>query len=58
MLLYVWIFCGIVLVNIYIGFPVATISTCEAAPPFTGMKTMAEQNEYIYGIRPGSAFTT
>ena len=56
MLLYIWIFCGIVLVNIYIGFLVATISTYEAAPPFTDMKSLAEQNEYIYGIRPGSAF--
>ena len=58
MFLYIWIFCGIALVNIYIGFLVATISTYEAAPPFTDMKTLAEQKEYIYGIRPGSAFTT
>ena len=54
--LYVWIFCGIVLVHIYIGFLVATISTYEAAPPFTDMKTLSEQKEYIYGKGSGTAF--
>ncbi len=54
--LYVWIFCGIILVNIYTAFLVADIATYEAAPPFTDIKSLTEQTDYVYGMKSGGAF--
>ena len=54
--LYVWIFNGIIMANVYTGFLVASITACQAPPPFTDLKTMVKQTEYTFGMMRGSAF--
>ena len=54
--LFVWIFSGIILVNVYTGFLVASITAYEAPPPFTDLKSMVEQTEYTFGMFQGAAF--
>ena len=56
--LFVWIFCGIILVNVYTAYLVAHIATFEAAPPFVDLKSLVQQTEYIFGMKYGGAFYT